>query len=146
MGTNQIAVLVVEPDTAPAMREIDNNPQTIERIVGGDMREICPFPDAAAIIFNGRGDELELPRNYLLKNGSGQPCMLLRGTFLVLGIERGRYVSLTQEQMHRYQSVFSRDRVSSAQRETQPATLFKGLPPLAVRCERRVCMISPMIL
>ena len=122
MGTNQIAVLVVEPDTAPAMREISGEAQSIERIVGGDMREICPFPDAAAIIFNGRGDELELPRNYLLKNGSGQPCMLLRGTFLILGVERGRYVSLTQEQMHRYQSVFSTDRLSNMpQRETQPA-------------------------
>ena len=105
-----IRILVTEPGKPPVARFIRNDMTVMEEIVGENIREIDPFSVPAALLYNGKGDEQGLPRNFPLKNGNGEPYELIRGTFLVTGVRDGRYVSLTDAQILTLRELIRRDR------------------------------------
>ena len=104
--------------------------------MGGSVQETCPFAAPVAVVYNENGEELRLPGLYLLRNGSGQPYAVIRGTFLAVGVSNGTYVSLTDAQIMWLLTVFSRDRlpametmertVSGARRRRQSAPFPAG--------------------
>ena len=121
MNDNRLRILVAEPGKPPRVREICGGIPAIGEIVGGELEELCPFADTVSIVRGRRGDELRLPLNCLLKNGSGQPVDAIRGTFVVVGTDHGQYVSLTDTQILRYLDEFSRNRVSLVKGKRFPA-------------------------
>ena len=110
----KISVLIAEPGKPFRIRRIVPAMDVMGRIVGGNAAEIWPFAGPVAIIYNNCGDELNLPGRYLLRNGSGEPYAVIRGTFLAVGVSNGNYVSLTDSQIMRFLTAFSRDRLSGA--------------------------------
>ena len=112
----EITVLVAEPGKPVRVKRIVPVPEVMERIVGGNAKEICPFADPVAVIFNGGGGGLHFSGCLLLRNGSDQPYAVIRGTFLVAGVYDGNYVSLTKAQMMRILKMFRRDRLSGVNR------------------------------
>ena len=110
MNDNRLRILVAEPGKPPRVREICGGISAICDIVGGETEELCPFADTVSIVRGRRGDELRLPLNCLLKNGSGQPVDVIRGTFVVVGTDHGEYISLTDTQILRYLDEFMRNR------------------------------------
>ena len=107
----EIVTLVAEPDGAVCVRRIVPTVETMREIVGRDLREICPYTEPIALLYNASGDRQGLPRNLFLKNGSGQPYGIICGTFMAVGVRDGAYVSLTEEQIRRLRSLFLRDRL-----------------------------------
>ena len=107
----EISVLVAKPSGTVRVRRIVPTEETMREIVGRDLREICPYAEPIALLYNASGDRQRLPRNLLLKNGSGQPYGIICGTFLAVGVRDGAYVSLTEEQIWRLRAVFLRDRL-----------------------------------
>ena len=95
-----IRILVTEPGKPPVARFVRNDMDVMNEIVGGNIREVDPFSVPAALLYNGKGDEQRLPRNFPLKNGNGEPYELIRGTFLVAGVRDGHYDSLTDTQIY----------------------------------------------
>ena len=91
--------------------------------LSGDAEEICPFDEPAAIAYNRDGDRLHLAGNLLLKNGSGQPYALIRGTFLVIGVSSGAYVSLTDAQIIQLRARICRDRLPYSGSNAAPCRL-----------------------
>ena len=83
--------------------------------MGRNLKETGPFSESVSIVYNGSGDELHLPGRYLLRNGSGEPYAAIRGTFLVVGVYNGSYISLTGAQIMRLLTLFSRDRLPDMQ-------------------------------
>ena len=127
MSDKRLKILVVTPGKPPQVRDICGGFPAIREIVGGETEELCPFADAASIVRNQRGDELRLPVNCLLKNGSGQPVDVIHGTFVVVGICDGGYASLTDAQILRYLDEFSRNRLPPVRRNRPPER--PGCPP-----------------
>ena len=126
MSDNRLKILVVTPGEPPRVRKIRGGLPAIAEIVGGETEELCPFADTVSIVRGRRGDELRLPFNCLLRNGSGQPVDVIHGTFVVVGTDHGQFVSLSDAQILRYLDEFSRNRVSPVRQ--------KRLPPASLSC------------
>ena len=107
---DMIRILVTEPGKPPVARFVRNDMAVMNEIVGGNVREIDPFSVPAALLYNGKGDEQGLPRNFPLRNGNGEPYELIRGTFLVAGVRDGHYDSLTEKQIRILRELILRDR------------------------------------
>ena len=112
----EITVLLAEPGKPVRVKRIVPVFDIMEKIVGGNAKEICPFAGPVGVIFNGGGDSLHFPGCLLLRNGNDQPYAVIRGTFLVAGVYDGNYVSLTKVQMNRILKMFRRDRLSGVNR------------------------------
>ena len=122
----EIAALVAEPGRTVRVRKIVPTVEAMREIVGGNLKEISPYTEPVALIYNGGGDSRGLPGNILLKNGSGQPYAVIHGTFLALGVHDGVYVSLTEEQIWRLRKLFLRDRLPCGrQRRLETAGVFR---------------------
>ena len=121
MSDNRLRILVVKPGNPPQVRYICGGLPAIQKIVGGETEELCPFADTVSIVRGRRGDKLRLPLNCLLKNGSGQPVDVIHGTFVVVGTDHGQFVSLTDAQILRYLDKFSRNRLPPVKGKRFPA-------------------------
>ena len=106
---NKIKVLVVEPQKAPYVKEIDNTLEAKQEIVGGLIEQLISPKDDVAIILNEEGKLLNLPMNRALYGPDKQPIDIIRGTFLLClappDIES--YASLTDELIEKYRKRFS---------------------------------------
>lgn len=100
-----IRVLVVEPRKLCETREICGL-REMQGIVGGDIEMVSPFPEAVAIICNAEGKLLGLPVNRPLLDKDGLPYDILCGTFFIAGVGGEDFVSLTDEQVQKYKSLY----------------------------------------
>ena len=108
-----VTALLVKPGETPRTRKVSPDFNSMRRIIGANAEELYPFADAVAVVYNPDGDRIRLPLNVLLKNGNGQPYEAIHGAFLLVGVNRGEYVSLNERQTRRFREMFSRERVSS---------------------------------
>ncbi len=99
-------VLMVEPMKPPREVEIGSGLEPLQKAVGGDIQEICPFIDPVAIIANDDGKIIGLPANRALRDHKGRMYDILCGTFLIAGIEREHFTSLSPELMKKYHKMF----------------------------------------
>ena len=116
MSSRKITVLVSEPGKFPKTRRIVPDMEAMREIVGRNPKETDPFSEPVAIVYDASGDELRLPGRYLLRNGSGEPYAVIRGTFLAVGVYDGNYISLTDAQIIWLLTVFRRDRPPGVER------------------------------
>ena len=113
MTEDFVTALLVKPGETPQKRRMSPDFNSMRRIIGANAEEVCPFADAVAVVYDPDGDALRLPLNVLLKNGSGQPYEAIHGAFLLVGVNCGEYVSLSERQTRRFREMFSRERISS---------------------------------
>lgn len=101
-------VLVVEPERRPEVREINGSLESMQHIVGGLIQSIYPFDEPVALVCNDEGKLINLPANRGLRDINGQVSDIVFGTFFLCGAPAGsdHFVSLTQEQIERYQKLF----------------------------------------
>lgn len=98
-------VLVVEPQKPCRVQEIDGL-ATMQQIVGGDIEAVYPFQDSAALVCNAEGKLLGLPMNRPLLDEDRLPYDIICGTFFISGLGQEDFVSLTDEQIQRYKSLY----------------------------------------
>ena len=110
--TELVTALLVKPGETPRTRKVSPDFNSMRRIIGANAEELYPFADAVAFVYNPDGDALRLPLNVLLKNGSGEAYAAIHGTLLLVGVDCGEYVSLTERQTRRFREAFSRERAS----------------------------------
>ena len=115
--SDKIKVLVVEPMRPCKVQEISslNDMQTI---VGGHIQAVYPFRDEVALVCNEDGKRLGLPYNRPLTNDRGIPYDMVCGTFFLAGLGVEDFVSLTEEQIQRYKSLYDNMAVLTAERPT----------------------------
>lgn len=85
---NKIKVLVVEPNKAPYVKEIDNTLEAKQEIVGGLIEQLISPKDDVAIILNEEGKLHNLPMNRALYGPDKQPIDIIRGTFFCALLRR----------------------------------------------------------
>src|SRR5699024_3315885 len=78
----------------------------MQRIVGGDIEAVYPFQEPVALVCNSEGKLLGLPMNRPLLDEDRLPYDIICGTFFIAGLGREDFVSLTDEQIQRYKSLY----------------------------------------
>jgi len=106
-------ILVVESGKSPVITEIDGSLKEMQKIVGGTIQAIYPFPDEVALICNDEGRTLGLPLNRGLRDEHGNLYDIISGTFFLCGTpsDSGRLASLTEAQLEHFQKHFQKSEV-----------------------------------
>lgn len=77
-------ILVVEPQKAPYISEIDGSLESMQKVVGGYIQSIYPFDDGElALICNEEGKLEQLPLNRALFFENGEIYDIISGTFFL---------------------------------------------------------------
>ena len=100
-------ILVIEPLQKPVIREINGSLKSMQQVVGGLIQAVYPFPEPVAIVANDEGKILGLLPNRGLFDENGELYDILCGTFFICGIEGDSFVSLTDEQVKRFEQLFA---------------------------------------
>ena len=103
--SDKIKVLVVEPMKPCQVREISGL-DAMRDIVGGHIQAVYPFRDEVALVCNEEGKNLGLPFNRPLTNDRGVPYDMICGTFFLAGLGREDFVSLTDEQIQKFSTLY----------------------------------------
>lgn len=98
-------VLVVEPQKPCRVQEIESLAD-MQLLVGGDIEAVYPFQELVAVVCNADGKALGLPMNRPLLDKDYLPYDIIRGTFFVAGLGQEDFISLTDEQIQRYKSLY----------------------------------------
>ena len=98
-------VLVVEPQKPCRVQEIESLAD-MQQLVGGDIEAVYPFQELVAVVCNADGKLLGLPMNRPLLDKDYLPYDIIRGTFFVAGLGQKEFISLTDEQIQRYKSLY----------------------------------------
>lgn len=98
-------VLVVEPQKPCRVQEIESLPD-MQQLVGGDIEAVYPFQEPVALVCNSEGKLLGLPMHRPLLDKDYLPYDIIRGTFFVAGLGQEEFISLTDEQIQRYKSLY----------------------------------------
>ncbi len=110
MSDNPMKILVVEPMKRPYVQEIDGSLESMQKLVGGTIQAVYPFPeDTVALICNDEGKLLNLPYNRFLYDEQKQPYDVICGTFFVVGLGEENFKSLTIQQIRTYSDMYSRE-------------------------------------
>ena len=101
-----IAVLVVEPDKKPYVKEIPSSLESLQHEVGGDIEAVYPFEEPVAIVCNGEGKMNGLPLNRALRDDNGEIYDIVAGTFLVTGLTDDSFGSLSPDLLRQFVTEF----------------------------------------
>ena len=93
-------VVIVEPKKKPALQNIDDGLEAMQKIVGGTIQAIYPFEEPIALICNDEGKFLNLPLNRALRDNAGCVYDIVAGTFFLCAApaDKDNFASLTDEQ------------------------------------------------
>jgi len=85
-----INVLVVEPQKAPYMKEIESSLESLQKEVGGYIESTYPWVAPVALIANEEGDIFDV----------------VAGTFLVVGLGEDAFTSLDEKSIPKFTELF----------------------------------------
>ncbi len=100
------SVLVVEPQKKPYAKEIGGDLKSLQHEVGGYIQAVYPFREPVALICNEEGKLSGKALNRALRDESGQIYDVVAGTFLIAGLGKEDFISLTPEQMEHFMQYF----------------------------------------
>ena len=100
------SVLVVEPQKKPYAKEIGGDLKSLQHEVGGYIQAVYPFRKPVALICNEEGKLSGKALNRALRDESGQIYDVVAGTFLIAGLGKEDFISLTPEQMEHFMQYF----------------------------------------
>jgi len=104
--SQKINVLIVEPDKAPYMKEIDSGLESLQKIVKGSIEAFYPFEDQVGIICNEEGKINRLPLNRAVYGEDKKILDIMAGTFIVAGLTEDNFGSLSPEFAEKYADMF----------------------------------------
>ena len=103
---NKIRVLVVEPERAPYVKDIDDGLKSLQTEVGGYIEAVYPFEDPVAIVLDEEGKLCGKALNRALRSDEGEIYDILAGTFLVTGLTEDNFGSLSDDLIQKYSDFF----------------------------------------
>ena len=93
-------VVIVEPEKRAYVQEIDHSLESMQKVVGGYIQIVYPFPEPIALVCNEEGKLLGLPLNRGLRDKDGELYDIISGTFFLCGapVDSDELAGLTPEQ------------------------------------------------
>lgn len=102
-----ITVLLVQPGKIPEVITIENELETLRKVVNGDIEVTYPFDDdEVGIILNEEGKLRKLPANRAIYTEDGDISDIYVGDFLVVGLDEDDFCSLSSELLDKYEEIF----------------------------------------
>ena len=101
-----MTVLKISPGQRPEAMEISHKLEELQKLVGGCIQAIYPFEDPVALVCNDEGKLLNLEPNRSIRDPEGRLIEIICGTFLICGLGREDFISLTKEQIDFYTKLF----------------------------------------
>ena len=102
----ELDVLLVKPNEYPQKVTIGAELKDLQEAVGGTITATYPFTDPVAIVCNDEGKLLGLPMNRALRDEHGRTYDVLTGNFLVVGLGKEDFASLSPELAQKYEQHF----------------------------------------
>ena len=102
----ELDVLLVKPDEYPQKVTIGAELKDLQEAVGGTITATYPFTDPVAIVCNDEGKLQGLPMNRALRDEHGQTYDVVAGNFLVVGLGKEDFASLSPELAQKYEQHF----------------------------------------
>ena len=103
---NKMNVLIVEPDKAPYMKEIDNDLKTLQEVVGGLIQVTYPYEDLVGIICNEECKINGLQLNRAIYDGENNITDIIAGTFIVAELTDDDFCGLSPELSQKFKDMF----------------------------------------
>lgn len=103
---SKMNVLIIEPYKAPYMKEIDNNLETLQGVVGGLIQVTYPYEDLVGIICNEEGKLHGLSLNRAIYDKDNNMIDIIAGTFMIAGLTDDDFGSLSPELAQKYKDMF----------------------------------------
>ena len=119
-------VLVVEPRMQPYEKEVPDELESLQAIVGGHIQAIYPFEDHVALVCNEDGIGLQLEFNRMIPERQYGGVF---GTFFICAIDGENFASLTSEQMKTYKKRFQKAEIILAVNKGNPIIARVGTIP-----------------
>lgn len=106
MREDKIKVILVEAGKKAKITEIENTLEEKQRIVNGYIEVVYPFDEDVCLVCNEEGKfDGSLPNRALL-NENIKITDIIFGTFIICGVGGEDFISLEEEQIHKYQEMF----------------------------------------
>lgn len=102
----KMKVLVVEPRKVPYVKDILPGEESLSGEVRGPITAKYPFDDMVALVYNDDARNMGMELNRALYNSQGQPCDVIPGTFLVVGLGESTFTSLPEDMIGKYTEQF----------------------------------------
>ena len=102
----ELDALLVKPNEYPQKVTIGAELKDLQEAVGGTITATYPFTDPVAIVCNDEGKLLGLPMNRALRDEHGQTYDVVAGNFLVVGLGKEDFASLSPELAQKYEQHF----------------------------------------
>lgn len=102
----RIKVLIVKPGEKPVLTEIDHTLENLQEIVGGSIQAVYPWEDPVGIICDDEGKFKGYAPNRMLVDEEGEPYDILVGTFMICGLTKEDFGSLSDELAEKYREKF----------------------------------------
>ena len=100
-------VIVVEPGQPPYVKAIQTGLESLYREIDTDTVEaVYPFDDPVGLICDENGKLTGKELNRALRDEDGHIYDVVAGTFLIAGLGKDDFISLTQEQIDKFKDVF----------------------------------------
>lgn len=103
---DHIRVLVVEPGKTPYTAEIKHDLSSLQKAVDGYIQAVYPFDDPVALICDDDGKLKEREFNRALRDEDGMIYDIVAGTFIVTGLGKNDFSSLSDEHLKKYAEYF----------------------------------------
>ena len=98
-------ILIVEKDKAPIVKEIKDELEAMQEVVGGNIEMLMPFDDEVAIICHEEGKYICQPNRALYdKNDNDVIIDIIYGTFFIVGApaDSDKLEGLSNELIQKY--------------------------------------------
>ena len=103
----KINVLICEPLTAPYMKEIGSELESLQATVGGGLiQAIYPFEDQVALVCNDEGKINGMTLNRAVYGDERQMLDIIAGPFFICGLTEDSFESLSPELAEKYANLF----------------------------------------
>lgn len=99
-------VIICEPNKKAYVKEIENDLDTLQGIVGGYIEAIYPYEDNVTIILNEEGKLMGLPCCRNLVNDNGTVFDYCAGNMIIAGLGEDDFCSLTDKQIETYLTIY----------------------------------------
>ena len=105
--SDKINVLICEPLTAPYMKEIGSELESLQAAVGGGLiQAIYPFEDQVALVCNEEGKINGMTLNRAVYGDEGQLLDIIAGPFFIYGLTEDSFGSLSPELAEKYGNLY----------------------------------------
>ena len=102
----KMTVLRIKPGEKPKCIEIESDLDALQRAVGGYIEAVYPYEDPVVLIVNEEGKLNGLPLNRALRDEDNDIYDIVAGNFLIVGLGKSEFTSLTPALMKKYEKLF----------------------------------------